>query len=142
IVNGVIDAPSLRLCFAHVGKNGETADFVGSPLPELGYAASTVLTALDGFSLADDVIQPWLIAGDLALIKRLDCEAAVALAQSEEAKVTPVEGQGGQGSGGDNAGGAAPSEPGAGGAAEPALPPMPTLRARPVAALPAGTVNI
>ena len=144
IVNGVIDAPSVRLCFARVDANGETAELAGSPLPELGYAASTVLTQLDGLSLVDDVIQPWVISGDLARIKRLDCNAAVALAQAEEAAVTPLaEANAGGGAGaGGAAGAAAAGDSGAAGAPE--MPPlqMPSLRARPLAALPAGTVNI
>jgi hypothetical protein len=143
IVNGVIDAPSVQLCFAHVGSDGRTSDLVGSPMPALDYAASTVLTALDGFSLVDDVIQPWVIAGELSRIKKLNCEDAVALAQSEEAKVTPVATEPASGAAGQNAGGAdagATSAAGAGGA-EPGLD-LPTLRARPLAALPAGTVNI
>ena len=138
IVNGVIDAPSVELCFAHVGSDGRTSDLVGSPMPALDYAASTVLTTLDGFSLVDDVIQPWVIAGELSRIKKLNCEDAVALAQSEEAKVTPVAASPGDGAGG--AGGAdsgATAEAGAPGELE-----LPTLRARPLAALPAGTVNI
>jgi hypothetical protein len=144
IVNGVIDAPSVRLCFARVDENGETAELAGSPLPELGYAASTVLTELDGLSLVDDVIQPWVIAGDLARIKKLDCTAAVALAQAEEAAVTPVADD--SASGGASAGGA-PGNGAAGengGAGAPQMPPleMPLLRARSLAALPAGTVNI
>src|SRR6188768_2438221 len=156
IVNGVVDAPSVRLCFARLGEDGQTQDFVGSPLPELAYAASTVLTEIDGLSFVDDAIQPWVISGQLSRLKNLDCAAAVALAQSEEAKVTPTEvaavvlgagGQGGAGSGGAAGdGGAAPDgaagEAAVGGA--PAAEPLefPTLRARPVAALPAGTVNI
>ena len=145
IVNGVVDAPSVQLCFARVGENDETDAFVGSPSAELGYAATTVLQELDGLSLIDDVIQPWVIAGELSLLEKLNCEDAVALAQSEEAKVTPVPeepaavGQGGEGTGG--AGQAEPSgEAGAGGSGEPLE--FPTLRARPLAALPAGTVNI
>lgn len=143
IVNGIVDAPSVRLCFARVGENGETEAFVGSPLPELGYSASTVLQEVDGLSLIDDVIQPWVIAGELSLLKKLDCEKAVELAQSEEAKVTPIPeepvdvAQGGAG----GAGGLDPAgEAGAGGSGEPLE--FPTLRARPLAALPAGTVNI
>jgi len=142
IVNGMVDAPSIRLCFARLGDDGETQDFVGAPLPELAYAASTVLTEVDGLSFADDAIQPWVISGQLSRLKQLDCAAAVALAESEEAKVTPVEeppamsGEGGQGGAGS---GAAAGEGGA-----PAAEPLefPTLRARPVAALPAGTVHI
>jgi hypothetical protein len=138
IVNGVIDAPSVRLCFARVDENGETAELAGAPLPELGYAASTVLTELDGLSLVDDVIQPWVISGDLARIKKLDCQAAVALAQAEEAAVTPVDEPEANANGG---GGGAAGENGAAGA--PAIPlELPALRARALAALPAGTVNI
>lgn len=150
VVNGIVDAPSVRLCFARVGDNGETEDFVGSPLPELGYAASAVLSELDGLSLVDDVIQPWVIAGQLSLLKKLDCQDAVALALAEEAKVTPIpapepDGQGSEAQGGAAGQGGAPAqEPagdaGAAGAGEPLQ--FPTLRARPLAALPAGTVNI
>jgi hypothetical protein len=145
IVNGVVDAPGVRVCFARVGDNGQTSDFVGAPLPELGYAASTVLTQIDGLSFVDDVIQPWVISGDLAQVEKLNCQAAVALAQSEEAKVTPVapEPAGGAGFGGAAAE-ADPSAIGAGGEGGSAAVPLefPTLRARPLAALPSGTVNI
>src|SRR6478735_2401336 len=84
IVNGIVDAPSVRLCFASVGDDGETSELRGEPLPELAYVASTVLTELDGFSFASDVLQPWVIAGDLSLVEKLDCRAAVDLAVSEE----------------------------------------------------------
>jgi hypothetical protein len=123
IVNGIVDAPSVRLCFARVGADGLTGDFVGDPLAELDYATSTVLTELPGFSFVDDVIEPWAIAGDLSLIAKLDCQAAVERAQTEEAK-------------------AAPDPDGEGGAPPTLDLEMPTLRARPVAALPAGTVDI
>lgn len=146
IVNGVVDAPSVRLCFARLSADGETQDFVGSPMPELAYAASTVLTQLDGLSFVDDVIQPWVISGELSRLKSLDCAAAVALAESEEAKVTPPEfpppvvGAAGQGGAGGE--GAAPADTAAGGAGATEPLEFPTLRARPVAALPAGTVHI
>jgi hypothetical protein len=140
IVNGVVDAPGVRLCFARVGDDGQTSDFVGSPLPELAYAGASVQRELDGLSFADDMIQPWVISGDFSRLKGLDCQAAVALAESEEAKVTPSDGDaaaGGQGGAGQ--GGAAPL----GAAGMPELPlELPTLRARPMAALPAGTVDI
>ena len=143
IVNGVVDAPSVRVCFARVGEDGNTSDFVGSPLPALGYAASTVLTEIDDLSFVDDVIQPWVIAGELARLGKLDCQAAVALAESEEAKVTPAEpGPGGEGGGGAGGAAAEPdSSAGAGGSAEEPLE-FPALRARPLAALPAGTLTI
>jgi len=120
IVNGVVDAESVALCFARVSDDGESSELRGDPLTELGYAASKVLTELPDFSFADDTIEPWVIAGDLSLIDGLDCADAVELAQGEEAKVTP--------------------DP----EAEPPkkAPPPPALRARPVAALPAGTVDI
>jgi hypothetical protein len=136
IVNGVIDAPSAQLCFGSLAENGEAGELVGSPLPALTYAASTVLTELDGFSFADDAIVPWVIAGDLSLIEGLDCNEAVTLAAFEEAKVTPVEPSAGSGGEAGVAG-----VGGAGG--EPEVPlEMPALRARPLAAIPAGTVNI
>ncbi len=151
IVNGIVDAPSVRICFARVGENGETEAFVGSPLPELGYAASMVLPEIDGLSLIDDVIQPWVVAGQLSLLKKLNCEDAVALAQAEEAKVTPMLEEPGEpelagegGAGGAGQGGAPAAQPageaGAGGSGEPLE--FPALRARALAALPAGTVNI
>lgn len=137
IVNGIVDAPSVQLCFARVNDNGEAAQLVGVPLRELGYAGSTVLTQIDGLSLVDDVIQPWVISGDFSRIDGLDCGAAVALAQAEEAAVTPSPGaDGGGGAGGDGA-----ADEAAAGA--PTVPlEMPALRARALAAVPAGTVNI
>lgn len=145
IVNGVVDASSVQLCFARVGEDGLTQDFVGSPLPELAYAASTTLTELGGLSLADDTIQPWVLSGELNRLDGLDCEAAVALAQAEEAKVTPADvpglglgGAAGSGGGDGNAAGDA-AGPGAGDAGPFEFP---TLRARPLGALPPGTVAI
>jgi hypothetical protein len=136
IVNGVIDAPSVELCFARLADNGESGELVGAPLPALSYAASTVLTEVEGFSFADDAIVPWVLAGELSLVDGLDCHDAVALAVSEEAKVTPPEPNAGSGGEAGVAG-----VGGAGG--EPAIPlELPTLRARPLAAIPAGTVNI
>jgi hypothetical protein len=119
IVNGVVDAESVRLCFARVTDEGETSELEGDPLPELAYAATTVLPELPGLSFTDDAIEPWVIAGDLSLVEGLDCEAAVELAESEEAKVTPNP------------------------EVEPAEPlEEPALRARSLAVLPAGTVDI
>lgn len=150
VVNGVVDAPSVRLCFARVGDNGETEDFVGAPLPELAYAGSALLTELEGLSFVEDVIQPWVIAGQLSRLKKLNCSDAVALAQSEEAKVTPVtpvtppgpQASGGQGGAGQAGAAGEAGEPAAGGAPSGGPLEFPTLRARPLAALPAGTVNI
>jgi hypothetical protein len=123
IVNGIVDAPSVRLCFARLDADGTTRQLVGDPLAQLDYAGSSVLTELPGLSFADDMIEPWVLAGDLSLIEDLDCEAAVELAQTEEAK-------------------AAPEPDGEGGAAASSEPEEPALRVRPVAALPAGTVDV
>lgn len=120
IVNGVVDAPSVRLCFAAVSDDGQESELRGEPLSALDFATSTVLTELPEFLFADDALQPWVIAGDLSLIEGLDCQEAVELAQSEEASVTP------------DPEAEEPEEP----------PPEPTLRARAAAALPAGTVDI
>lgn len=134
IVNGVVDAPSVQLCFARLDDEGN-AELVGSPLPELAYAGSTVLTQLPELSFADDVLQPWVLAGDLAAIEGLDCAEAVEVALDAEGLVTPEPDESGVG----GAGGAG----GAGG--EPEVAPereKPDLRARALAALPAGTVAI
>jgi hypothetical protein len=144
IVNGVIDAASVRLCFARVAEQGGR-ELVGEPLPELAYAASTMLTELDGVSLADDSVQVWVIAGELERVAELDCEAAIELAESEEAKVTPdalLDASGGAGGAAGSAGAGGVDSAGAGGAAPQEPLPLPTLRARPVAALPPGTVDI
>lgn len=119
IVNGVVDAKSVRLCFARVTDDGQTSELEGEPLPELAYAATSVMSEIEGFSAADDAIMPWVIAGDLSRIDGLDCQAAVELAEREEAKVTPDPDQ----------------EP-------PADLEQPVLRARGLAALPAGTFAV
>lgn len=137
IVNGVVDAPSVRLCFARLDDGGEVGELVGSPTAELAYAASLVVTELDGFSFADDAIVPWALAGDFSLLEGLDCAEAAALALEEEAKVTPVVPDDGA------AGAAGAAGAGAGGAGEPESPlEMPSLRARALAAIPPGTVDI
>lgn len=119
IVNGIVDAENVRLCFARVIDEGETSELEGDLMPELAYGATEVLPELPGFSFTDDAIEPWVVAGDLSLVEGLDCQAAVELAQAEEAKVTPD----------------AEAEP-------PEELEEPALRARSVAVLPAGTVDI
>lgn len=155
VVNGVVDAPSIRLCFARVEKDG-TSEIVGSPSPELAYGASLVLTEIEGLSLVEDTIQTWAITGELSKIEKLDCSEAVARAEAEEARVTPIaalenaDGAGGApsdvdsgGAGGQVAVGAGgEGTAGAGGAGE--EPPLekPRLRARAAPAVPPATVNI
>jgi hypothetical protein len=119
IVNGVIDADSVRLCFARVTDAGEARELRGDPMPELSYAATTTLETLPEFSFADDTLEPWVITGDLSQIEGLDCDAAVELAQSAEAEVTPD-----------------PEAESDGDLEEP------KLRARAAAVLPAGTVDV
>ncbi len=152
LVNGVVDAESVRVCFARVDDAGES-ELVSSPLPELGYGASTTLIELEQLSFVDDHIQAWVIAGELELIDELDCRDAVDLAEREEASVTPARALAAAG-GAAGAGGAEADAPagaggafqageagagGAGGAPEIPLE-KPRLRARAVAALPAGSV--
>jgi hypothetical protein len=144
IVNGVVDADGVRLCFARLDADGQREELVGEPLAELAYGTSLRLTEIEGFDLAQDSLRPWVIAGDLSLVDELSCEEALALAESEEAKVAPrllaQEGAGGQGGGA----GGEPSAAGAGGEPSEAPGPleMPALRARPVAAIPPASLNI
>lgn len=136
IVNGVIDAPSVALCFGWLSPDGQDSELVGSPSAELEYGHHAVLTELEELSFEADAIVPWVIAGDLSLLDGLDCEAAVALALDEEASVTPEEPEEPAESEGAAGAGGAGSEP------EPDPLPLPALRARALAAVPAGTVAI
>jgi hypothetical protein len=147
IVNGVVDASSVSLCFARLDDKDRSV-LVGSPSPELGYGASIVLTELEGVSLVDDTLQAWVIAGELSRLGDLDCQQAVELAGTEEASVTPESGlEGAAGAGGasaeSGAGSGGASEAGAGGAGEPEIPlEKPVLRARSLAVLPPGSIDI
>jgi hypothetical protein len=84
-VNGVVDAPSVALCFAQVGATGVVVPF-GNPLSSapLAYGKTLTLTTVAGANLATDTLQLLVIAGDLDLITGLDCESGVARAQDEE----------------------------------------------------------
>lgn len=85
-LNGVVDAPSVVLCLAKVGADGGAVPF-GDPLTDkpFEYGDNLVLKRVAGADLATDTLQPFIIAGELALIKGLGCEDAVARAQDEEA---------------------------------------------------------
>jgi len=87
IVNGVVDAPGVALCLATVDADGNVTP-IGSPLSDvpLEYGASLVLREVKGVDFAIDGLEPIVIAGDLALIGGLDCEAAIERARSEEAQ--------------------------------------------------------
>src|SRR6188768_3723694 len=78
IVNGVVDAPRVALCLAKVDAEGNVTP-LGSPLTgePLEYGQSLVLRQVEGVDFATDGLEPIVIAGDLALIADLDCEAAI-----------------------------------------------------------------
>jgi hypothetical protein len=86
IVHGVVDAPRVELCLAKVGSDGTVTPF-GQPLTDapLAYGANVVLHAVSGADVAHDVLEPFVIAGQLDLVSGLDCAAAITLARSDEA---------------------------------------------------------
>jgi len=156
IVNGVVDAPRVALCFARVDADAESSVF-GDPLSlaPLGYAQSLVLHEVPGADLAQDTLQPFVIAGELELIAGLSCPAAVERARLEElptlaaATEPALGGVGGDGAGGAGgaggesasgaAGEAAAGAAGAGGVAPVAV--RSRLRVRGLPAIAAGTLN-
>ncbi|HEY3668917.1 MAG TPA: hypothetical protein VGL19_23130 [Polyangiaceae bacterium] len=141
LVNGVVDAPSVVLCLAKVDPSGGATPF-GQPLTDkpFAYGENLVLTDVSGASVDTDTLEPMIIAGELELIAGLDCEAAVARAQDEEALAIDANTRAaGAGAGGE--GGAADSnaDAGAGGASSHEQPSR--LRVRGLPALPAGTLR-
>ncbi len=107
-VHGIVDAPSVVVCLTTVDASGAVTP-IGQPLSKapLAYGASIVLTDIPGVDPAKDVIEPYVIAGELELVSGLDCAAAIALAQTEEGPLNPPPG---------NDGTAGAAEAGAGGA--------------------------
>jgi hypothetical protein len=85
IIDGLVDAPSVVLCWAKVDAAGGATPF-GNPLGgvPLAYGQSLVVSAVAGANVATDTLQPFAIAGQLDLVSGLDCEAAVARAEDEE----------------------------------------------------------
>jgi hypothetical protein len=144
IVHGVVDAPSVLVCWAKVADDGTVTPF-GKPLSRtpLEYGQSIVLSAITGADPASDVLEPFLLAGELDLVSGLDCASAIERAQGEEAPSAPAgaAGSGDLGAGGSAAEGGAGAGPGDGGAAGAASEPQPRLRARGLPAIPAGTLN-
>ena len=142
IVHGVVDAPSVLVCWAKVADDGTVTPF-GKPLSRtpLEYGQSIVLPEITGADPASDVLEPFLLAGELDLVAGLDCAAAIERAQNEEAPSAPsgAAGSGDLGAGGGAEGGAAGSAEG--GAAGAASEPQPRLRARGLPAIPANTLN-
>jgi hypothetical protein len=106
IVNGIVDAPSVAVCLAKVDSDGSVTPH-RSPLTDapLEYGQSLVLHEVDDIDFESDGVQPFVIAGELERISGLDCNEAINLARSEEARSDSA-GEGGAG-----------NEPGQGGAA-------------------------
>jgi hypothetical protein len=86
VINGLVDAPSVVLCWAKFDDAGSVTPF-GNPLggAPLAYGQSLVLAKIDGADVASETLQPIAIAGELDLIAGLDCAAAVTRAHDEEA---------------------------------------------------------
>jgi hypothetical protein len=143
IVHGVVDAPSVLVCWAKVADDGTVTPF-GKPVSRtpLEYGQSIVLSAITGADPASDVLEPFLLAGELDLVSGLDCAAAIERAQNEEAPSMPSSGAAGSG---DSGAGGSAAEGGAGagegGAAGAMNEPQPRLRARGLPAIPANTLN-
>ncbi len=160
IVNGVVDAPSVVLCWAKVSASGGSVPF-GDPLSDqpFAYAKTLSFTNVPGAALDIDTLQPIIIAGELNLIAGLGCEDAVARAQDEEAASINANahaldgaqagandgGDAGASTGGSPAGGGGNPSGGisaggsAGGGGPAAL--RSRLRLRELPAIPAGTLN-
>ncbi|MET0795318.1 MAG: hypothetical protein ABW061_27615 [Polyangiaceae bacterium] len=83
-VNGVVDAPSVAVCLGKADADGDVVPF-GDPLTVLDYGHSVTVGESPDVDWAEDTLQLFLIAGDLTRIKKLDCSAAIDLAESEEA---------------------------------------------------------
>lgn len=163
-VQGIVDAPSVVVCLATVDAMGVITP-IGKPLSKapLAYGSNIVVHDITGADPATDVIQPFVIAGDLDLVAGLDCAAAIAKAQAEEgplnpppgtdgaagAATTPDAGSAEAGTGGAPAVGAAGAanagasngDSGAGGEGGATPEIQPRLRARALPALPAGTLD-
>jgi hypothetical protein len=86
IINGVVDAPSVVLCFAKLDSSGGATPF-GKPLTAepFEYGQNLALADVTGAKVDTDTLEPLLIAGELDLVAGLSCEDAVARAQDEQA---------------------------------------------------------
>ena len=133
-VNGVVDAKSVLLCLT-TGEGPESAGW-GSPFPEGGleYGASLVVTDQDSLELDGQTFAPAVIAGELELVRGMDCDEALSTARAEQA-APPEPGTDELASEGD-AGGA-----GGEGGAPATLPPKPRLRVGTLPMLPPETLS-
>ncbi|MEP7052795.1 MAG: hypothetical protein ABJB12_20670 [Pseudomonadota bacterium] len=158
ILNGVVDAPRVVLCFAKAGADGSMVPF-GDPVTDkpFEYGSNLVLQGIAGAKFDADTLQPLIIAGELDRIAGLGCEEAVARAQDEEAlaidenahaaeaaeagAANDAGAPGANSAGGHTAGSSAGTsgDGGAGGAFPVELPSR--LRLRELPAIPAGTLS-
>jgi hypothetical protein len=147
LINGIVDAP--RVLFCLTDGEGRTPEGLGDPFPKGGleYGTSLVLDDLSEFSLDGAAFAPAVIAGELDLVRDMDCEEALALARAEQ--VAPAAGEGGSAavppaSGGDASipaeSGGAGSGGSAGDAGLPAIAP-PRLRTGLLPIVPPGTLS-
>lgn len=69
VVNGMPDAPEIRLCFVPV-VDGEEEPIAAKPLPEaeagLSYGKSLIANSLGGIDLAATALRPYVLSGELA----------------------------------------------------------------------------
>ncbi|HEX6765773.1 MAG TPA: hypothetical protein VF103_09860, partial [Polyangiaceae bacterium] len=132
--HGIVDAGPVVFCFAR----HDDADpvLVGSPLPSggLDYASSISLESVRGIDLESESVLPYVIAGELELVRGMDCEEAVEKAREEMAAVGALE----LGAGGASGAGGEAGIGGAGGATEPPEPPR--LRVGTLPEIPAGAL--
>jgi hypothetical protein len=115
VLHGVVDAETIAFCFARMTEGG--VELVGDPIPKSGltHGRALALSDIAGIDLALDDVQPFVVAGDAALLGSGDCAALVA-----QASVVV--------------------DAGAADAGTDAAPADPALRARSLALIPKGTL--
>lgn len=113
IVHGVVDAPSVRLCFRAGSRDEQRVVDPPDEAQVLAYGAAVVLHELDGVDFETDDLQPVILTGDLERISDLGCKEAIEAARLEP-EPAPTEPPGDGGAGG--VGGASGADGGSGGA--------------------------
>lgn len=90
IVNGMPDAPAIRLCFVPI-VNGKEEPLANEPVPTdpagLAYGRRMALDALPGIELATTTLRPYVVAGDLSAATNDSCAK---LLDSPESGVTVI----------------------------------------------------
>jgi hypothetical protein len=149
IVNGVVDAPTVVVCLSKLDADGN-AIALGDPIAALDYAESAPLGKLPKVDVAQDTVQPFLIAGDLELIRGLNCKAAIERARDAELVASPPpvsDAQGGAAgaesaaAGADSSAAGSAGQGGEGGEGGAVPEVRSVLRVRGLPAIPAGTLN-